>query len=156
MFNQTGDKVWGLVQDWNPKREYNHERKFQSDLKKYLDEALNNSSSLMGSNTDYRVSTERGTSKGDVVVNDVVGIELKRDFTNSQKRKLRGQLEDYADNYNFVVACACGIQDTDGWYEVKQKILDSRQFGDRTEFRFEIKESCNFGKQGSSGSSGFW
>lgn len=86
-------------------------------------------------------------------MNDVVGIELKRDFTNSQKRKLRGQLEDYADNYDFVIACACGIQDTDGWYEVKEKILDSRQIGDQTNFRFEIKKSSGFGgEQSNSGS----
>jgi len=149
---QTGPQVWDLVQQWIPSEVYDHERKYQSELQDYLDEQLNSGGEMglgggLGGGQSYTVSTERGTSYGDVVVEDVVGIELKRNFTNSQKRKLRGQLEDYADNYDFVIACACGIEDTDGWREVENKFSQGRGgVMDRTEFRFIIKRRENFGE----------
>jgi len=83
-----------------------------------------------------------------VVVDDEVGIELKRNFTNSQKKKkLRGQLEDYADNYSFVIACACGIDDMDGWRELEDK-FSNRQRGmmNPTVFHFVIKRREDMGQ----------
>lgn len=107
----------------------------------------------MAGGQSHAVSTERGTAYGDVVVDDTVGIELKRNFSNSQKRKLRGQLEDYGDNYDFVIACACGIEDTDGWREVENKFSQGqRGMMEMTEYRFIIKRRENFG--GGSGQSG--
>lgn len=152
MGNRIGPQVWDLVQQWNPSQVQDHERKYQSELQEHLDTELNNNSGPMGiggmgGNQSHAVSTERGTAYGDVVVDDVVGIELKRNFDNSQKRKLRGQLEDYADNYDFVIACTCGIEDTDGWREVENKFSQGRGgFIDMTEFRFIIKRREDFGK----------
>lgn len=144
---ETFRDVLDLVERWRPSEAYGHEREFQSELQDYLDENLNSGGGILGADTNYVVSTERGTSRGDVVVNDVVGIELKRDFTNSQKKKLRGQLEDYADNYPFVIACACGVKDMDGWRELENK-FSQRGGGigfDQTEFAFVIKRQDNFG-----------
>lgn len=150
MIGGLGPQVWDLVQQWTPSQVYDHERKYQSELQEYLDEQLNQSGGGMGigmgGGQSHAVSTERGTAYGDVVVDDTVGIELKRNFTNSQKRKLRGQLEDYGDNYDFVIACACGVEDTDGWREVQNKFEGSqRGMMDMTEFRFIIKTRENFG-----------
>jgi hypothetical protein len=135
---------------------YDHERKYQSELQDYLDQALNESSGGMGMGLgmggggSHAVSTERGTSYGDVVVDDTVGVELKRNFSNSQKRKLRGQLEDYAENYDWVIACTCGVEDTDGWREVEGKFgPNQRGMMDMTEFRFTIKRRENFGTDNS-------
>ncbi len=161
MIGGIGPDVWDLVQRWTPSQVYDHERKYQSELQDYLDQALNEDGGggmglgLGGGGGGYAVSTERGTAYGDVVVDDTVGIELKRNFSNSQKRKLRGQLEDYADNYDFVIACTCGIEDPDGWREVQQK-FSQRQPGlmDMTEFRFEIKRRENFGTDDSRRDSG--
>jgi len=159
MGNNLGSQVWDLVKAWTPSQEYGHEREYQSELQEYLDKQLNENSGQsmgfgMGGGT-HAVSTERGTSYGDVVVDDTVGIELKRNFDNSQKKKLRGQIEDYADNYDFVIACACGIEDTDGWRELKQK-LSQRQRGmmDMTEFRFTIKYRDDFDSGDSGGGGG--
>jgi hypothetical protein len=156
---QEGPKVWKLVQRWNPSQVYDHENKYQSELQDYLDQQLNSSPDgmgfEMGGGTNYRVSTERGTAYGDVVVNDTVGIELKRNFSNSQKRKLRGQLEDYADNYDFVIACACGVEDIDGWREVEDKFSQQqRGMMDMTNFRFIIKQRENFGESRDGGGGG--
>jgi len=146
---QVGPKVWDFVQQWIPSEEYDHERKYQSELQEYLDEQLNSSDDIgLGGGQSHTVSTERGTAYGDVVVDDTVGIELKRNFSNRQKRKLRGQLEDYADNYDFVIACTCGIEDTDGWREVENKFSQGRGgVMDVTEFRFIIKRRENFGEE---------
>lgn len=147
---QLGPEVWDLVQRWTPSEVYGHERKYQSELRDYLDERLNESGGGMGlgigGGSSHAVSTERGTSYGDVVVDDTVGIELKRNFSNSQKRKLRGQLEDYGDNYDFVIACTCGIENTDGWREVENKFSQGqRGMLDMTQYRFIIKWRENFG-----------
>jgi hypothetical protein len=144
--------VWNLVQDWTPSEVYGHERKYQSELQEYLDTQLNESGGAgmgmgMGNRTSHQVSKERGTAYGDVVVDDTVGIELKRNFSNSQKRKLRGQLEDYGDNYDFVIACTCGVEDTDGWREVENKFSQGRGgMMDMTEYRFVVKRRKNFGE----------
>lgn len=151
--------VVALVERWCPSKAYGHERKFQSELQEYLEENLNsNGGGWMGNGGNCVVSTERGTSRGDVVVDDVVGIELKRNFSNSQKKKLRGQLEDYADDYPYVIACACGIEDMDGWRELENKFIHSRQgLGlERTQFDFIHKRRENFGTESGGGSDGLF
>ena len=84
--NPLAGNVLDLVDQWIPSEEYGHEKEYQSELQDYLDEALNQQSGGLGLGMDtgggggHVVSTERGTSYGDVVVDDKVGIELKRDF----------------------------------------------------------------------------
>lgn len=160
--DQLGHQVLNLVEQWVPSQVYDHENKYQSELQDYLDESLNSggmSGLGMGSGGSHYVSTERGTSYGDVVIDDVVGIELKRNFTNSQQKKLRGQLEDYADNYDYVIACACGIEDMDGWREL-ETTFQNRQGGlmDMTQFAFVIKRRENMGDRsgGGGGSDGLF
>ena len=89
MGSQDGPRVWELVQQWTPSSVYDHENKYQSELQDYLDEQLNSGPGGMGlgGNKSYAVSTERGTAYGDVVVNDAVGIELKRNFSNDRKKE---------------------------------------------------------------------
>lgn len=156
MLGGVGPDVWKLVQQWTPSQEYGHEREYQSELQEYLDEELNQQAGVglgMGGGQSHAVSKERGTAYGDVVVDDEVGIELKRNFSNSQKRKLRGQLEDYGDNYDFVIACACGVEDIDGWREVENKFgQGQRGMMDMTEYRFIIKRRENFGEKNNGGS----
>lgn len=151
----TARKVREAVEDWTPSAVMDHERKYQSELQEYLDDRLNSGSDLIGDGTDHVVSTERGTSKGDVVVDDVVGIEMKRNFSNSQKKKLRGQLEDYGDNYPYVIALACGVDDLDGWRELKNKYENQQSIGmgpDATEYHFIAKDRDTFGSTGTSSS----
>jgi hypothetical protein len=157
--NPLAGNVRDLVEQWIPSEEYSHEKEFQSELQDYLDEALNQQSGSFGlemgagGGGGHVVSTERGTSYGDVVVDDQIGIELKRNFSNSQKKKLRGQLEDYADSYDYVIACACGIEDMDGWRELENK-LNNRGMMDMTEFAFVIKRREEMGSDPDRGSNG--
>lgn len=141
-----GPDVLRLVESWIPSQVYDHEREYQSELQNFLDDELNSGGSgpmggFGGTPGGYPVTTEHGTSYGDVVVDGTVGIELKRNFSNDQKKKLRGQIEEYADNYNFVIACACGIDDRDGWRELENRYSGSTGFGfDATQFAFVVKK----------------
>lgn len=150
---QTFNQVLKGVNTWIPERAYRHEKRFQKDLQSYLDDYLNNQSAGllgMGGGEQYEVARERGKARGDVVVNDTVGIELKRDLTNSQTKKLRGQIEAYLDNYSFVIACACGIKDMDGWRSLKNKYEGQQGFGmEMAQVKFVHKRKKNFGKASS-------
>lgn len=99
-----------------------------------------------GRQRDLPVSTERGKARADVVVDDLVGIELKRDLTNSQRKKLDGQIKDYLREYPYVIVCACGIQDTDGWRRLKNEYEGTAGFGmDQQEVVFIHKRKENYG-----------
>ena len=148
-----GPDVLRLVEQWIPSEVYDHENEYQKELKEFLDEQLNADrggpmGGLGGPSGGYPVSSEHGTSYGDVVVDGTVGIELKRNFSNDQKKKLRGQLEDYAENYGFVIACACGIEDRDGWRELENRYTNSAGLGfDATQFAFVVKERDRMGTE---------
>lgn len=160
--NQTYQTVVDLIQAWRPTQDYDHESKFQKELADFLDKELNRQSgSVMdemmggGGGSSHVVSRERGNARGDVVVDDTVGIEMKRHFSNDQKRKLRGQLEDYADNYPYVISLACGVEDMDGWREVENKFQQGRGMGmNQTQLTFIIKRRENFGKDHDFGGGG--
>lgn len=148
------------IEQWIPERAYQHEKRFQKDLQSYLDDYLNSQSNglALGSPGEYVVGRERGNAKGDVVVDDTVGVELKRDLSNQQTKKLRGQIEAYSDNYPFVIACACGIEDMDGWRSLKKKYQGTVGHGPgMTQVEFVHKKKENFGRPGGSqgGDSGF-
>jgi hypothetical protein len=108
------------IQNWIPSQNYDHESKFQNELSDLLDERLNeNNASPTGQDRDIPVYRERGIINADISVNDIIGIEMKRNLTNNQAKKLRGQIESYLDHYNFVIIVACGILDTSHWRELK-------------------------------------
>lgn len=150
--SQLFSEVLDQVEYWIPDKAYGHERKFQSELQDVLDHRLNEAKSSdpfgLESGGDHVVSTERGKSYADIAVDDLVGIELKRNLSNSQTKKLRGQIEDYLDNYPYVIVCACGIDDMDGWRELKNKYEGQVGMGleNGGEVAFVHKEKENYGK----------
>lgn len=89
---------------------------------------------------DYVVRKEYGHVNADIAVDDDVGIELKYNLTNSQTKKLRGQIESYRDEFPFVIACACGIKDMDGWRELKNAYQGGGGLGmDQGQVAFVLK-----------------
>lgn len=120
---QTFQQVVDLLDQWRPEKAYRSERKYQQDLQGYLDEQLNSGGmGMLGAGMggrDYVVRTEYGHVNADVAVDDAVGVELKYNLTNGQVKKLRGQIESYCDEFPYVIACACGVKDMDGWRELK-------------------------------------
>jgi hypothetical protein len=148
---QDFDKVVDLVHDWIPNEDYGHENDFQKELQNFLEEQLNEKqkdSFGLGSQQNYEVSRERGTSRADIAVNDEIGIEMKRDFSNSQEKKLKGQIEDQLDNYNFVIVCACGIKDKDGWNRLKNKYEGQQGMGmEMKQVEFIYKKKDNYGEE---------
>lgn len=124
---QTFNRAVRLTEEWIPEKAYRHESRFQKDLAEFLEAELNRSG-LMGGGT-HIVSRERGRARADIVVDDLVAIELKRDLSNSQTKKLRGQIETYRDEYPYVIACACGIKDIGGWRELQERYSGGMGFG---------------------------
>jgi len=102
---------------------------------------------MVGYNEDIVVEREHGTANGDVVVNGEIGIEMKRNLSNSQTNTLRGQIENYQKSYTHVIVVACGIDDMDGWRKLKND-YENQPIGmgsDRSPVKFIHKHKSNYG-----------
>lgn len=166
--HQLAKTVVDHVDRWRPKKKYRSETKFQNDLQEWLDTQLNESQSGgmlggglgMGGQEPIPVRREYGRANADVAVGDDIGIELKRKFSNSQKKKLRGQIEEYLDEFPFVIAVACGISDMDGWRDLQNKYQQQGMglgMGQSGQVWFVHKREGRFGEDpGDSGAGGFF
>lgn len=150
---QLFEEVVQAVDSWIPSKEYNRESKFQNELQEFLDTELNSQTGGMlgfgGDGRDRVVERESGRARADIVVDQTVAIEMKRELTNSQTKKLRGQIEEYLDDYSYVIICACGIQDMDGWRRLKNK-YQAGEMGlgmDTNEVVFIEKDPANYGQE---------
>lgn len=147
-----GDQLFSEVVDhverWRPAKAYGHERKFQSELQEYLDEELNSQQSGlgMGGGDDHVVATEHGRDRADVAVDDTIAIELKRNLTNSQVKKLRGQIETFREQYEYVIVCSCGIDNMDGWRELKNRYEGGGGVLGQSTISFVHKRRENYGE----------
>lgn len=146
---QLARNVASAIEEWIPSKAHNHESKFQNELQEYLDRQLNAGNNMIPS-TDGEIVVERehGNANGDVVVNGQIGIEMKRNLTNSQTKKFRGQIEEYKKEYTHVIALACGIDDMDGWRKLKNDY--ENQMGidmnpDNAPVKFIHKSKSNYG-----------
>lgn len=146
---QLARNVVSAIEDWTPSEAYNHESKFQNELQEYLDRRLNSGNdTMMGTSGDVVVEREHGNVNGDVVVNSAIGIEMKRDLTNGQTKKLRGQIEEYQKEYTHVISLACGIDDMDGWRKLKNDYENQTGMGmnpDNAPVKFIHKPKVNYG-----------
>lgn len=147
-----GNEVAQYIEDWIPERSYRSETKFQNDLQEYLDDRLNASNGpglglgAGGGNQSIPVKREYGKVNADVAVGDDIGIELKRDFTNSQKHRLSGQITDYQKEFPETFVVACGISDMDGWRELQNEYGDTSGLGmGQNQVRFIHKREEYFG-----------
>lgn len=149
-----GRQVLGFVKDWIPSRSYRAEHRFQNDLKEYLDTRLNDTGGTgldmgLGGGQQVPVTREHGGVNADVAVGNEVGIELKRNFSNSMKHRLSGQITDYRKEFPFVIVVACGISDMGGWRELQNEYGGPGGMGmglDQSEVHFVHKRKENFGK----------
>lgn len=150
--NGLGNEVLQYVEDWIPERSYRSEVKFSNDLQEYLDGRLNESETMdiglgVGGQEPIPVKREYGSVNADVAVGDEVGIELKRDFSNSNKHRLSGQITEYQQEFPNVIAVACGLSDRDGWRELQQEYGGNGGLGmNRTQVYFVHKRKEHFGK----------
>jgi len=146
---QLAREVVAAIEEWTPSEAYDHESKFQNELQEYLDLRLNaNGNVTPGVNKEIIVEREHGNVNGDVVVNGDIGIEMKRDLTNSQTKKLRGQIEEYQKEYTHVIALACGIDDMDGWRKLKndyENRVGMDMNPDNAPVKFIHKSKSNYG-----------
>jgi hypothetical protein len=150
---QLSRDVVSAIEEWTPSEAYGHESKFQNELQEYLDRRLNaNNGMIIGGNEEIVVEREHGNANGDVVVNGEIGIEMKRDLSNSQTNTLRGQIEEYQKEYTHVIVVACGIDDMDGWRKLKNDYENQSGVGmdfDSAPVKFIHKQKSNYGEEDS-------
>lgn len=145
MFGGGGElaaRVFDAVERWTPSRTHTTEEGYRAELRAYLDETLNDrdgESVPRWKDGSHVVTTKPGLVHGDVDVDDTVGIELTCDFDAASRPKLRGRLVDYADAYDYVVVCTCGLADADGWRSLERAFSEGRTPVDTTQFRFVVK-----------------
>lgn len=156
----SANEVIRLIEQWRPERSYRSERKFQADLYDWLDSQLNNQPmGLLGGGERVPIHRERGGENVDIAVGDDIAIELKRGFSSSQKKRLRGQIEEYRDTYPTVIAVACGIEDIHAWQDLQDVYrgggggLGLGLAGGRGQVYFVHKRKSSFG-QGRQGGAG--
>lgn len=104
---------------------------------------------MLGSTGEIVVEREHGNVNGDVVVNGDIGIEMKRNLSNSQTKKLRGQIEEYQKEYTHVIALACGVDDMDGWRKLKNDYQNQMGMGmdpDAAPVKFIQKKKSDYGE----------
>lgn len=145
---QLARTVATAIEEWTPSEAHGHESKFQNELQEYLDKRLNaDSGMMMGGSKEIVVEREHGNINGDVVVDGDIGIELKRNLTNSQTNTLRGQIENYQKEYTHVIVLACGIEDMDGWRKLKNDYENQTGMEfDKVPVKFIHKQKANYGQ----------
>lgn len=147
------NEVVRYVDEWIPKRNYRTETKFQNDLQDYLDHRLNESGGTglgmgmgTGGGNQIPVKREYGSIRADVAVGDDVGIEIKRDFTNSNKHRLSGQIMEYQKEFPCVIVVACGLTHPDGWRELQNDYAGMGGLGmSQSNVQFIHKKKEHFG-----------
>jgi len=146
MFGGGGElaaRVFDAVERWTLTRAYATKAGYRADLRAYLDDALNRRDDRdtveRWDHGSHIVTTKPGVVSGDIDVDDTVGIELTCGFDATERPKLRGRLVDYADAYDYVAVCTCGLQDADGWRALERAFSQGRGAVDTTQFRFVVK-----------------
>lgn len=148
------NEVVQYIEEWIPERKYRTEKKFQNDLQDYLDQRLNESEGTGmgvglggGGGENVPVRKEYGQSNADVAVDDEIGIELKRDLTNSNVDRLVGQIRKYRKEFPVVIVVACGIEDIGRWRELQNDYDSGMEIGmNQSEVHFIHKKKEHFGK----------
>lgn len=149
MFGGGGElaaRVFDAVEQWTPTRAYATEEEYQAALRSYLDESLNSRDGESVARWDdgsHIVTTKPGVVHGDIDVDDTVGIELTCGFDVAERPKLRDRLIDYADAYDYVAVCVCGLDDADGWRSLKRAFSKGLGAVNTTQFRFVVKRRPN-------------
>lgn len=96
---------------WKPRGCESH-KDFKDNLQSYLEHK--------GFNVDIEYGV--GHSNIDVLVNEKVGIELKRNLNNSNQKTLRGQIDDFAGSkIPTFIALICGVEDESAWRDLKKR-----------------------------------
>lgn len=88
------DSVAEIVEKWIPRQKRKSEEAYKAELAEYL-----------RNNGFPRTTEERGESACDVLVEETVPVELKKDPDKAELDRLSGQMLDMLTEYGCVVAC---------------------------------------------------
>jgi hypothetical protein len=116
------NKVYDIIEDWEPEKDYPNENGFRDDLLSFLREELNKSKDdLFGGGKRVSVKKEDGRGLCDIAVNGRVGIELKKDLRKkAQIDRLGGQIIRYKKAYDNIIVVLVG----DGYPDAEEDLKD--------------------------------
>lgn len=107
MFDERAQLFNGLIElieGWNPQI-FSNEKDYQKSLYEYL-------SNLQDTGTirkERRILRERGTNQADIVIDDIIAIEIKKDLKHQPEvDRCVAQIKRMKNEYNFVLVIIVG------------------------------------------------
>lgn len=125
------EDVLDAVNTWTPREDYDDATDFQEALEEFLDIKLNARTGGLAdpfstSRKEVTVKTGDTPDDPDITVgytedDPVVAVEVERHLDTDTAQNLRNRIETLLDRYDYVVTCACGIDDEDAWNDLKNQ-----------------------------------
>ena len=117
------DTITDVVRSWVPRQNRHYEEAYKAELSEYL------------RNKGYaKTREEEGTSRTDILVDEVLPIELKLNPPKSELDRMSGQLLDMVAEYGNVIAC---VIQTKGSLDLLERV--QARFKDNPNVRIVVK-----------------
>lgn len=148
------EDVLGIVEYWVPETDHSRKTGFRDELEEFLrselNQSRNNPVAMNLGQHEYTIDNTRASDVANITVDGVVGIELVHDFSKQDRETYAGRVQDYSGALDYLVLCACGVDDLSEWQKLKQQ-YEGRGgvhigLGDDREIAFVHKEKEDFGE----------
>tara|TARA_Y100000310_G_scaffold35549_1_gene33598 strand:- start:1441 stop:2043 length:603 start_codon:yes stop_codon:yes gene_type:complete len=120
------NEVMGIINNWDPDDDsFTDEKDYQDDLISFLREKLNEKQPIgIGTQKRIKVQSESGRHLCDIVVNEEIGIELKKDLKLSEVDRLKGQIDRFKKQYKDLIIVVVGEHNPDNHEELIEFVDD--------------------------------
>lgn len=115
-------KLVNIIEQWIPDRRYKGEEGYQAEL-----------SSLLKHKHGFKVQNEVGSTQIDILVNDTIPIELKKNPKRGDFDRLSGQIIRNIDAYGKLIVVVCQLETKELFLEYKNS-LNNRYSSDELIF----------------------
>ena len=99
-----------IIQNWVPARRYKTEEGYQTELRTVLEHKY-----------EYIVQDEAGPTQVDILVNDSIPIELKKNPKRDDFDRLSGQVDRNIELYGKIIVVICQLETRDLFIEYKNR-----------------------------------
>ncbi|MHC1708900.1 MAG: hypothetical protein AB9819_00615 [Methanomassiliicoccales archaeon] len=104
------EKLIRDIETWTPRMRYPSEGEYRIDLAGYLEKL------------DYSTRMEEGSTLADILVNDSIPIEMKKDPKGSEYDRALAQVINHFEAHGSVIAVICGVSRLDMFEDFKNKV----------------------------------
>ena len=106
-------EIVDIINKWIPDRRYNNEEGYQAEL-----------STLLKYKHEFKIQNEVGVTQIDILVNDAVPIELKKNPKRSDFDRLSGQIIRNINTYGKLIVVICQLETHELFIEYKDSLKD--------------------------------